>query len=175
MNVRKWFSFEEGEVFVDVGAYIGAYTLRAAKNKCTVYSFEPNPNSFKILSLNVHDNKFDNVKLYNVALGSKEGEVTIELDFDETHVSQSGYRVKILTLDSLKLSRIDLLKIDVEGLENEVLIGAENTLDRTNKVIIEVHEQNRNFVDTKLQGHGLYKLKEELTYPGIYYAMYVRK
>uniref|UniRef100_D0KNJ2 Methyltransferase FkbM domain-containing protein n=1 Tax=Saccharolobus solfataricus (strain 98/2) TaxID=555311 RepID=D0KNJ2_SACS9 len=84
--------------------------------------------------------------------------MTIELDFDETHVSQSGYKVKILTLDSLELSRIDLLKIDVEGFENEVLIGAENTLDRTNKVIIEVHERNRNFVNTKLQEHGLYKL-----------------
>ncbi|WP_231136373.1 hypothetical protein [Acidianus ambivalens] len=57
------------------------------------YSFEPNPYSFKVLSLNVLDYRFDNVKLYNVALGNKECEVFISTNFDETHVSPNGYKI----------------------------------------------------------------------------------
>lgn len=176
INVRKWFTFKEGDVFVDVGAYIGAYTLRAAKSRCIVYSFEPNPNSYKLLSLNVFDNKFDNVKLYNVALGNKEGEVIISPNFDETFVSTKGYKVKMMSLDSLDFNKIDLLKIDVEGFEKEVLLGSESTLDRTDKVIIEVHENNKNFVNSIMRSHGLVKEKEELTYgESVYYMLYVRK
>ncbi|WP_016732202.1 FkbM family methyltransferase [Saccharolobus islandicus] len=144
---------------------------------CTVYSFEPNPNSFKLLSLNVLDNKFNNVKLYNVALGDREGEVFINHNFDETHVSLNGYKMKMITLDSLNLNKINLLKIDVEGFEKEVLLGRESTLERTDKVIIEVHEHNKNFVDAIMRNHGLVKEKEELTYTesSIYYILYDRK
>jgi len=177
INVRKWFNFRKGGIFVDVGAYIGAYTLRAAKHGSIVFSFEPNPYSFKILSLNVLDNKFDNVKLYNVALGNKECEVFISTNFDETYVSSDGYKIKMITLDSLSLNKVDLLKIDVEGYEKEVLLGSESTLDRTDKVIIEVPEHNKRFVDTIMYTHGLVKEKEELTYAegSIYYVLYVRK
>ena len=40
INVRKWFNFRKGGIFIDVGAYIGAYTLRAAKHGSIVFSFE---------------------------------------------------------------------------------------------------------------------------------------
>ena len=171
-NVRKWFSFQKGEVFVDVGAYLGAYTLRAAKRGCTVYSFEPNPNSFKILSLNVEDNGFDNVKPFNVAVGDHEGEISIALSFDTTKVSDKGYKVKMITLDSLKLLKVDWLKIDVEGFEKEVLIGARTTLDVTDRVIIEVHKGNRGFVDRVMKEHEFRVVKEEETYPGVFNVMY---
>jgi len=77
----------------------------------------------------------------------------------------------MITLDSLSLNKVDLLKIDVEGYEKEVLLGSESTLDRTDKVIIDVHEHNKRFVDTIMYSHGLVKEKEELTYAGgsIYY------
>lgn len=70
-----------------VKAYVRTYTLKAAKHGSTVYSFEPNLYSFKVLSLNVLGNIFDNnVKLYNVVFGNKECEVFISTNFDETHV-----------------------------------------------------------------------------------------
>ncbi|ACR41591.1 FkbM family methyltransferase [Saccharolobus islandicus] len=129
-----------------------------------------NPNSYKLLSLNVFDNKFDNVKLYNVAVGNKEGEVFIRPNFNETHVSTKGYKVKMMSLDSLDFNKINLLKIDVEDFEKDIL-GSESTLD---KVIIEVHENNKNFVNSMMHSHGL--VKEELTYgESIYYMLYVRK
>ena len=173
-NIRNWFDFQRGEVFVDVGAYIGAYTLRAAKNGCVVYSFEPNPNSFKILSMNVKDNGFNNVELFNVAVGDHEGEVYITLDLDTTKVSDRGYKVKMITLDSLKLRRVDWLKIDVEGFEKEVLMGAQSTLDVTSKIIIEVWKKNRDFVEKIMEIHGFKKVKEEETYPEIYNIMYMK-
>lgn len=176
LNVRDWFSFQKGEVFVDVGAYIGAYTLRAAKSGCTVYAFEPNPFSFKILSLNVEDNGFENyVKLFNVAVGDREGEIFITLDFDTTRVSNSGYKVRMITLDSLKLRKVDWLKVDVEGFEKEVLGGAESTLDVTDKIIIEVRKENSDFVEKVMLEHGFKEAKEEETYPRIYNIMYVKR
>jgi len=58
-----------------------------------------NPNSFKLLALNVLDNRFDNVKPYNVALGNKEGEVFISPDGN-----QRGYKTKMAALDSSDLN-----------------------------------------------------------------------
>ncbi|MFP3203091.1 MAG: FkbM family methyltransferase [Sulfolobus sp.] len=83
----------------------------------------------------------------------------------------------ILKLKTNTEFHVDLLKIDVEGYEKEVLLGSESTLDRTDKVIIEVHERNKRFVDTIMYTHGLVKEKEELTYAegSIYYVLYVRK
>ena len=160
---------------MDVGAYLGAYTLRAAKSGCTVYAFEPNPYSFKILSLNVKDNGFDNyVKLFNVAVGDREDEAFIALDFDTTRVSNNGYKVKMITLDSLKLRKVNWLKVDVEGFEKEVLRGAESTLDVTDKIVIEVRKENRSFVEKVMQGHGFKEVRGEETYPGIYNIMYVK-
>nr|WP_311732983.1 FkbM family methyltransferase [Sulfurisphaera ohwakuensis] len=166
------------KIFVDVGAYIGAYTLRAAKHGAKVYSFEPNPYSFNLLLLNVKDNGFeDRVILYNVALGDRDGEISLALNLDESHVSIEGYKVKMRTLDSFNIRNVDLLKIDVEGFEKEVLLGSEVTLGNTRSVIIEVSKDKKKFVEDLMIEHGLKKVREELTYPNasVYYLMFERR
>lgn len=80
----------------------------------------------------------------------------------------------MLTLDSLNLDRVDLLKIDVEGFEKEVLLGAENTLSKTNRVIIEVKKQNKEFIENLMRKYALTKVKKEETYKDVYYQMYIR-
>jgi len=163
-KVRSWFNFRG--VFVDVGAYIGSYTLRAAKYCEKVYSFVPNPYSFRLLEMNVRDNNFSNVELYNLALGSDFGEARLKISLTTSSISDDGeYKVKVIPLDSLRLKRVDLMKVDVEGYEVNVLKGAESTLDVTDEVIIEVREKNMKEVEEIMRQHGFRVLDKDLTYP----------
>jgi len=175
-KVRSWFNFRG--VFVDVGAYIGSYTLRAAKYCEKVYSFEPNPYSFRLLEMNVRDNNFSNVELYNVALGSDFGEARLKLSFGSSSISDEGeYKVRVIPLDSLRLKRVDLMKVDVEGYEVNVLKGAESTLDVTDEVIIEVRESNMKEVEEIMRQHDFRVFDKDLTYPHIrlWYFRYVKR
>ncbi|WP_231136372.1 hypothetical protein [Acidianus ambivalens] len=63
---------------------------------------------------------------------------------------------------------MDLLKIDVENYEKEVHLGGESTLDRTDKVIREVHEHDKSFVDAIMYTHGLVKLYFHVLLPLTY-------
>jgi hypothetical protein len=63
--------------------------------------------------------------------------------------------VDVIAIDDLKLDRLDLLKIDVEGMELEVLTGAKNTIDRNRPVmIIEVVKSSRNNITSYLESFG---------------------
>ncbi|MDA4132134.1 MAG: FkbM family methyltransferase, partial [Thaumarchaeota archaeon] len=65
--------FRPGEVFIDVGANIGAYSLRAASSGMKVYSFEPNPENIKVLKRNAEINHLS-IELLECGLGSVDGE-----------------------------------------------------------------------------------------------------
>ncbi|MCH4816146.1 MAG: FkbM family methyltransferase [Saccharolobus sp.] len=137
-EVLKWVNFNEIETFIDAGAYIGTYTLRAALNG-KVYAFEPNPYSFEILKNNIKANNLeDKVILYNGALSDKNGEVKLcignvgsSLVFNEC---KNSLTVKSITLDSLNVSTVDMIKIDVEGSELNVINGGLKTLNNTRSV-----------------------------------------
>lgn len=110
-------------------------------NYVQIFSFEPHPKTFKQLSINCQNDK---VKLFNCALSSKEGTINLydyENNDGSVHASLSSeifttihksttvsHTVKVLTVDKVckenNISRIDFLKIDVEGFELEVLRGS---------------------------------------------------
>jgi len=130
------------KVFVDVGAYIGGYSIRAAKY-CKVYAIEPLPRNYKILKIN---EKLNNVKInsFNIAAGNKN--VKVKLYYDPWNLGLSSTKwkkkksieVEMKPLDEIiNEESIDLIKIDVEGAEDLVLEGARNCLKRTKMVIIE--------------------------------------
>jgi FkbM family methyltransferase len=81
-TIKEWFQFNPKETFVDVGAYIGSYSLRAAKVGEEVIAIEPNPESFAMLMKNIKDNNFHNITAYNTALWSTEEELILQLDQD---------------------------------------------------------------------------------------------
>lgn len=133
--------FRTGDAFVDVGANVGAYSVRAASSGMKVYSFEPNPENAKVLRRNAEINHLS-VDLFECALGSKEGEARLSPNGALSRVSLDGSVViPVRTLDSFDLPRVDLLKVDVEGHEFEVLKGAEKTIARFHPdIIIEMHD-----------------------------------
>jgi FkbM family methyltransferase len=133
------------KVFVDVGANIGGYAIRAAKY-CKVYAFEPLPRNYKILKIN---EKLNNVKInsFNIAAGNKNEKVKLYYTPGNLGLSTIKYvqnyfvEVEMKPLDEIiNEESIDLMKIDVEGAEDLVLEGARNCLKRTKMVIIERSE-----------------------------------
>jgi FkbM family methyltransferase len=138
-----------GDTVVDVGSNIGTLTLNAARGvgpRGRVYSFEPHPRTFSFLVDNLKLNHADNVIAHNVALGQTSGQTHLtdkQQDDQNTVVSpEQGICVPMRTLDEILVDeqRIQLLKIDVEGYERFVLLGAEKALDRTDVVYWEAWE-----------------------------------
>ena len=123
----------EGLRFVDVGANEGWFTLLAASRVGTtgkVHAFEPNPRVATKLRENVAINGFaDRVTVHECALGASEGRATIYAPPDDGQaslVTRSGHPidVPIRTLDTeLMGEKINLIKIDAEGVEDLVLKG----------------------------------------------------
>lgn len=134
----------EGDCVVDVGANIGALTLKAARivgDRGRVVSFEGHPRIASYVRGNVELNGFSNIELHQCALGEKEGTVSFSnrRSDEQNRVVDSGLLVPMRTLDNClpATATIDLLKVDVEGYERMVFLGAEETLTRCECVYFE--------------------------------------
>ena len=171
-----------GSVFLDVGAHIGYDTLKASVKvgpSGKVVSFEPNPSTLKELHANIAASHAINVTVEPIACTDKDQALTL---YDSTSEGNSGasslslanadearkgtlpsYTVKGRPLDEvvreLGLSRLDVIKVDVEGAEYLVLRGARETLQRFHpKLVMEVVPlQLANMNATVEQLHALLK------------------
>lgn len=119
---------------VDVGAHVGILTKRMAADFEEVLSFEPVPENIQCFQRNV---TAENVTLQQMALGRASGRVSIV-----NHNANSGCwraddgdSVELAALDSFGVDP-DLIKLDVEGFEGEVLLGARETLARSSPVVV---------------------------------------
>jgi FkbM family methyltransferase len=138
-----------GDVFIDVGSNIGSLTLAGALAvgpKGRVISLEPHPRIFKYLVDNVSMNKFENISAFNVAIGEAASflKFTDSLLDDQNSVSGTGrVQVEVKQLDVLVDASTypRLIKIDTEGYEVQVLLGAQEVLKRTALVYCEVNPQ----------------------------------
>jgi FkbM family methyltransferase len=126
----------EGDIAIDVGAYIGTHTIPFAKKvglKGRVVSFEPQRFHFHNLCTNIYLNGLLNTICYQLALGEREAKLFVPV-FDPNQQENfgaiklkkfsAGEEIQIIPLDYLKLTECKLIKIDVEGMEVEVLEGA---------------------------------------------------
>lgn len=157
-QLATWFKkqLKTDTVFLDVGAYIGQYALLAAKVAVSgrVYAFEPNPHSFQRLSQSRQRHQFDHLQLVPMAVGSQTGQLAFYLadepDHSSTIANHAAYNqtitVPVVCLDDFcqqqGLTRVDLLKIDVEEAEDGVIGGAMAMLERFRPgIIIEIGGQ----------------------------------
>jgi FkbM family methyltransferase len=151
-------ALREGDVALDVGANLGLVTLTMAScvgEHGSVHAFEPNPLLQRMIEQSVKRSSFSNVTLHKIGLGNKEGELELRVPTDNAgqgsfiyHDNNSDLPLHRCVIDRLsnvvkreKISKIRLIKIDVEGFENEVLLGAEEVLARMRPEII-VFESN---------------------------------
>jgi FkbM family methyltransferase len=141
-----------GDVFLDIGANIGYFTLLAANSEPTskVISFEPVKGLFQKLEENISINSFKNITAFNIAVGEINEETELFIS-GPNNSGMSSFRqpenysgkkeiVKVVTIDSwfktARLSKIDLIKLDVEGSELAALKGTQETLQNFKPLII---------------------------------------
>lgn len=121
-------SFLPGRTFVDVGANVGGFSVRAAKKGMKVIALEPQKEVRRVLLTNAALNDVE-VKVFPYAVSDTDGLVKLEGAGGTAHVSDSGDKaVSAVRLDSVIKEPVDLLKIDVEGHELAVLRGARELL-----------------------------------------------
>jgi len=130
----------EGGTFVDVGAHVGRYALRAAEHyKARVIAIEANPGTARQLSENVHLNDLENsVKILNYAAWDKTETLTLYSQHGHDHdgtdnvigKGEPAGTVEAYRLDELldNLSHVDVVKIDTEGADLHVLRGLSGLL-----------------------------------------------
>ena len=144
---------ERGDVFIDIGAHVGLYTVLAGikvGSSGLVVAVEPNPINALILRFNVKLNKLSNVHIVQKALGDKEG--SIELYFEPNRTAFSTLlqkprnrkhivMVQMTTLDKIAetygIHKIKVIKIDTEGYDFYVLKGGVKTIQKTYYLIVE--------------------------------------
>jgi FkbM family methyltransferase len=145
---------EQASVIVDVGAYVGYFTVMAALANpgARVVALEPFPATFDRLQRNVRLNALANVVGRNVAAGDSPGAaelhhmsggMSMAASLDDAHLAPWEHvttTVPVLRLDQLMgelgIERVDLLKIDVEATEVDVLEGAQEILRRDHPHIV---------------------------------------
>ena len=151
---------------VDVGGNIGLHAVRFANLFACVHSFEPTDINFECLKINTK--QFNNIVLHKTGLGDKESTVSIKLpsdtdncgnfsivDFDQYTDNVIEQLINICTLDSVNLAP-DLIKIDVQGFDYNVLLGAADTIAQHRPVIIIESEtkKSRNTIGEFLTVRG---------------------
>lgn len=146
-----------GDTVLDIGANVGETTLRFSRrvgDTGKVYSFEPNPPVRKKLERNIALNRFGNIEV--LPLGAGDAEATLKLS-SPTPQNRGGNRilenpvgefveVRVVPVDVLVeekgITKVDVVKIDVEGFELRVLRGAKKTLERHKPILfIEISDE----------------------------------
>ena len=193
----------KGGVFVDVGSNWGHHSIIASKEKnATIYAFEANPLSAKDFKDISKDLKLKNCYIYNCAVGKNKkktqiiqfmyqsGFASTSVKFIQKYYNSNNFsffkklfkQKPIKTnIDQHKLdnilahSRVDLIKIDIEGSELNCLLGAKKILKATNcKVIFEIHTNNKgNFSDFKYffysLGYEMYIITVDIELGRVFY------
>ena len=157
---------EDWNTAIDIGANIGLWSKDFTAFFSRTICFEPNTSCLDCLKKNINISK---AEIYNFALGSKNtngylycpkstgGSSLVNQTkylgvdklgneiWDKFKVDTPKRKVNIKTLDSLELTDISFIKIDVQGYEFEVLKGSVDTLKKNNPIIcIEEYKENLN-------------------------------
>ncbi len=171
-----------GDVFFDVGANVGAYTLPAAKKLGTgknIYSFEPEPGNFRRLDHNCSMNNFSkNVNRFPFAVSAVDGKANL-YQSEKIHsgwhslsefkdISTGKIEVTTIKLDGFiekhKIKKIDLIKIDVEANEFEVLEGCADSLKANIFKIVFIEFNGPRLFEKNKTFHDLINTFREFNY-----------
>ena len=143
-------TLQEGDVFLDIGANVGWYSVIAARKvgaSGKVIAFEPDPDNFGLLKKNCELNKLGNVELHNRAISDCDGKdylyrSTSNFGDHQLHATADESRAKVevetVKLDSLFPAgdiAIKAIKIDTQGSEAKIMRGMQTFIARQKPVI----------------------------------------
>lgn len=155
-SLRRYgeFSWGEVEVFrklvrpdwlvIDAGANIGTHTVELSRMANVVLAFEPQRIAFQTLCANVALNHCLNVHAFQAALGREDGMIKVP-QRDQNRLNNfggvplagvtDGEAVDLMRIDRLGMRRCDFIKADVEGMEADLLVGAEQTIAKHRPIL----------------------------------------
>lgn len=183
-------AIKPGDTVVEIGGNIGSLTLpisRILGPTGTLMVFEPERTAFYALAGNVALNNIRNTFIFQQAMGKETGMMKVpELDLEKTfnfggleldkdYSNSPHYPVGVNTIDNLGLQKLDLLKIDVEGMELTVLEGGVKTIDKFEPhLIVEddregKSEELRKFI--RDHGYKMYMHKAPFFNPNNWYGV----
>ena len=142
-----WHYLDESDVFFDIGANIGAYTVLAI-NSGKVVSFEPAEDTVKVLQENIRLNRMDNVMVVQKGVSDFSGTMHFTNGLDSTNHLVESEDGSTVTIETVKLDSFiaehrvfpTVLKIDAEGAEERIVLGAKNVLNdsRVRAIVMEI-------------------------------------
>jgi FkbM family methyltransferase len=161
--VSKFISQSSGNLFVDIGANVGSYSLIAAKNYKNVLAVEPGIIARQFLQKNKSLNCVENLMVDSHSIGLVEsrtkffhnGELINWTTVSQETNSQFDY-VEMTTLDALLKSfeKVDLIKIDVEGAELDVVKSGRSSLNKIAEILIEVRDRYASDILRIMESYG---------------------
>jgi FkbM family methyltransferase len=154
-KIREWAlpRIRNFRTYIDIGAHKGDTSFGFSKTFKKVIAFEPNPETYSILSANT------SVESYNIALGSFTGKTQLIVPFKGkpqwgstsplrnsqwTSELSISYDVEIKKLDDYHYVDVDFIKIDVEQAEMDVILGAIETINNNKPVIMFENKRHEN-------------------------------
>jgi FkbM family methyltransferase len=157
-----------GDTVVEAGANIGCDTIpiaNALRPNGALVVFEPQRLTYQILCANLALNGLWNVYAHNAAAGRAPGQISVPLldprsfqNFGSLSLvgSEKGEPVPIETIDGLSLASCRMIKADVQGMEADVLAGAEATIKRCRPILYveNEHEATSAALIRQIQGYG---------------------
>jgi FkbM family methyltransferase len=165
IGYQKHYIPKKGDVIVDVGAYIGEFTVYASKlvgDKGKVICIEPDKGNIKLLKKNIKLNNLKNVVLIEAGLWNKDCNLSFKVNAAGSKFDSSDNlikKVRAVRLDTLfkelNLSKVNMIKMDIEGAEIEALEGCKKIMKLNN-----IHFAIASY--HKINGERTYKKLEKM-------------
>jgi len=172
-------------VVIDGGAHIGIHTIKLSRLADKVYAFEPLRPSYELLRENVKLNGCTNVRLSHRGLSSIRERKTWDWISDDNPggsglidngigrhfnifwhpTDEEQYEVELMPIDEMNLSKVDFIKLDLEGYERKAIDGCKETIRRCKPMLlIESWRDHFGTVDIQYTTNHYRDLIEEYGY-----------
>jgi len=155
---------KEDPYIIDLGAHIGMTVVyfKSLFPQARILAFEPIPDNFKILQKNVEENQLSQVELVQAVVAPKSGILRIQEPIGEgawksgAGIIPRGWKgiqtnreikVEAVGIEELLLEKIDLLKMDIEGMEYEIVRNMGPKIRNIANMIIEVHPRKDHRIE----------------------------
>ena len=138
-------------VFLDVGAHVGNHSLFLSKYVSEIHAFEPNPRVRESLNSKIYMNKIDNITVHPIGLSDINSNIPFYIsnennysfgsfrgDHDERNDATIDVDVRIGddVMKERKVDKVDLVKVNAEGVERQVIEGLKQTIEDSRPMII---------------------------------------
>lgn len=168
--------YKQGTNMVDMGSNIGSSALlmdEVLSDNCKVYCFEPMYNDVTFKNI-VDNNLQDRLILYNCGLGNKIDVFNVDkidlfsdsnfgaktiFEGEGKEYNDNKWKINVFPLDYFNIDNVSLIKMDVEGMEKEVLEGAYNLIEKNKPTMLVEIQKLNDFLET-----DIYKKIKQLGY-----------